>query len=124
MLKYGLFLALCCVTSTTFASADFVGFYKCKGFDPYLNKIYSGRITVTQQNTVYNLDMDYDTGEKYKGTGGQYNATLMSVVFQDLDDPKVVGLEQYTFTKNKKIIQGYWVYLGKDKLGKEVCERQ
>jgi hypothetical protein len=47
----------------------------------------------------------------------------MSVVFQDKKDLKHVGLEQYTFSADRKNIQGYWVYLGEDKLGSEVCEK-
>ena len=104
---------------------SFVGVYKCKGIDPYLNdKTYTGTVTVTQQNTVYRLEMDYDTGEKAIGTGGLYDQHLLSVVFQDTTDPKHVGLEQYHFTDDYKTMSGYWVYLGNDKLGKEICDKQ
>ncbi len=125
MLKKGLiFIVLLSVSVISFADTDFAGVYKCHGTDPYLNKAYTGTVTVTHQHSVYKLEMDYDTGETANGTGGQYDATLMSVVFQDKKDPKKVGLEQYTFTPNKQIMQGYWVYLGQTKLGTEICERQ
>jgi len=107
----------------SFAFSDFAGYYHCQGFDPYLNKKYTGKVTVYYQNTVYGLIMEYDTGEIYKGTGGQYSPELMSVVFQDIHNLKHVGLEQYTFAANKKIMQGFWVYLGEDKLGTEICEK-
>ena len=102
----------------------FSGVYDCKGSDPYLKKDYTGVVTVVQQNSVYRLEMNYDTGEKYVGTGGQYNPTLMFVAFQDIKNPHLVGLEQYTLTKDKNTIQGYWVYLKQDKLGSEVCKRR
>lgn len=102
----------------------FSGVYDCKGTDPYLNRNYSGVVTVVQQNSVYALDMQYDTGEKYVGTGGQYNPELMFVAFQDLKDVHRVGLEQYTLSDDKTTIQGYWVYLKEDKLGSEVCKRR
>jgi hypothetical protein len=68
--------------------------------------------------------MSYDTGEKALGTGGLYDKHLLSVVFQDTSDPHHVGLEQYHFTEDYKTMSGYWVYLGKDKLGKEICDKQ
>lgn len=102
----------------------FSGVYDCKGSDPYLNKDYTGVVTVVQQNAVYRLDMQYSTGEKYVGTGGQYDPKLMFVAFQDIKNPHRVGLEQYTLTDDKKTIQGFWVYLKEDKLGSEVCTRR
>lgn len=102
----------------------FAGVYDCKGTDPYLKKEYTGTVTVKQQNAVYILEMKYDTGETYVGTGGQYNPTLMFVAFQDIKNPQRVGLEQYTLTDDKSSIQGYWVYLKDDKLGSEVCKRR
>jgi hypothetical protein len=125
-MSYRLLLSLITLilSSTSFAAGVFEGVYKCVGTDPYLEKTYTGTVTITQQNTVYRLNMDYDTGEKALGTGGQYDSTLLSVVFQDTDDLKKVGLEQYKFSKDKKTIQGYWVYLGHDKLGKEVCTKE
>jgi len=111
------------VTLTAHASA-FLGTYKCTGHDPYLNEDYKGTLVVKQQNTVYSITMTYNTGEKYKGTGGQYNEELMSVVFQDPKNPKIVGLEQYHMAPDHKTMGGFWVYLGKDKLGRESCIRQ
>jgi hypothetical protein len=116
-------LAFAFTISTTHA-ASFVGTYHCKGHDPYINSNYTGTLVVKQQNAVYNITMQYNTGEKYKATGGQYNNELMSVVFQDTHDLHRVGLEQYRFLDDEKKIGGYWVYLGKDKLGKEICVKQ
>ncbi len=111
--------------STSFATPDFIGSYKCKGFDPYLNKPYTGTVVISQQNTVYRVDMKYDTGEKYVGTAGLFDDNSISVVFQNATDLKTVGLERYAYAPNNpKIIEGYWVYLGKDKLGTEQCEKQ
>lgn len=124
MYKYGIILlSYFSFLSLSFASADFLGTYRCKGFDPYLQKTYSGTVVVTAQNTVYRIKMNYDTGESARATGGQWNPSLMSVVFQDKEDLKKIGLEQYEFNKEKTIMQGYWVYLGKDKLGQEQCEK-
>ena len=109
--------------AATIAEPIFAGTYKCHGFDPYLNKYYSGTAIIKQQNTVYSIQMSYDTGEISRATGGQYNEKLLSVAFQDTKDLKKVGLEQYTLQDDKKTIEGYWVYLGKDKLGKETCEK-
>ena len=106
------------------SGGNFAGVYKCTGRDPYLNKNYSGIVTISPQNTVYQLDMRYDTGEVARGTGGLYNSELLSVVFQDTTDLNKVGLEQYRWSKDRKKMGGYWVYLGKDKLGTEVCEKQ
>lgn len=119
-----LFLLLFTLSTHSYAASDFIGTYKCHGFDPYRNKEYSGTVIVRQQNTVYSLDMNYDTGDHDLGTGGQYDPSLMSVVFQDPKNLKSVGLEQYTFSADSKTMSGYWVYLGKDKLGTEVCIKQ
>lgn len=111
-----------CVT-TCFAAYDFTGSYSCKGFDPYLNKDYSGTVKITQQKSVYRLTMSYDTGEEADGTGGLYDDNTIAVVFQDTKDLKKVGLERYSLSDDGKSIQGYWVYLREDKLGTEVCTR-
>lgn len=111
------------LSAPVYAASSFIGSYHCKGFDPYLNKNYSGTVKVEQQNTVYRITMTYDTGQIYHATGGQYNDELLSVVFQDDADLKTVGLEQYHWSPDKKAIGGFWVYLGKDKLGSEVCEK-
>lgn len=117
-----IFLFFC--HSTCFAAAlSFTGTYQCKGFDPYLNKYYTGTVKIIPQNTVYRLTMEYDTGEKVVGTGGLSDDDTISVVFQNPKDLKKVGLELYSFSNSLKEIRGYWVYLGKDKLGKEVCTK-
>jgi hypothetical protein len=119
-----LLLATLLLSSTSFA-ASFLGTYRCSGYDPYLNRDYTGTVTIEQQNTVYKMTMHYDTGESYNGTGGQYSEDLLSVVFQDKKDLTTVGLEQYHYlSDDKKQIGGFWVYLGKDKIGREICDRQ
>jgi hypothetical protein len=122
MMKNGL-LTLLLLTLSNLAWAGFEGTYKCHGSDPYLNSDYKGTIVVTPQNAVYSLTMDYDTGESSVGTGGEYDKNVMFVVFQNKKDLKQVGLEQYQFSDNDTKISGYWVYLGKDKLGREICEK-
>jgi hypothetical protein len=124
MMKTNLFMMLlmCCANALA-AAPVFQGDYKCAGYDPYIKKHYTGTVSIREQNTVYKILMQYDTGEKLVATGGQYNEQLMSVVFQDPSNLKKVGLEQYTFADDRKKIQGYWVYLGQDKLGSEVCEK-
>ncbi|OGT46877.1 MAG: hypothetical protein A3E83_08960 [Gammaproteobacteria bacterium RIFCSPHIGHO2_12_FULL_41_20] len=118
---YTLFIALW--TTACYAAPNFTGIYKCKGFDPYLNKEYSGTIRIIPQNTVYSLEMEYNTGDKAIGTGGLYDDNTIAVVFQNVKDLKKVGLERYSYSQDHLSIQGYWVYLGQDKLGKEVCEK-
>lgn len=122
MLRYLLLLAS--FMSTNLYAASFLGTYHCTGHDPYLNRDYTGIITVKQQDTVYAITMEYNTGEKYKATGGQYNEELMSVVFQDTKNAHRVGLEQYHFSDNKNEMGGFWVYLGESKLGKESCIKE
>ena len=124
-MKHGIIATLTLLwASTCFGEPDFAGAYKCHGFDPYLNRSYTGTVIVVPQNTVYRLEMNYDTGEKYLGTAGLYDNNTISVVFQDTKDLKKVGLERYSYSEDRKSIQGYWVYLGKDKLGTEVCEKE
>jgi hypothetical protein len=118
-----LHIPLFLLASSCFSAAPFVGQYTCKGSDPYLNRHYSGTVSISQQNTVYSLKMDYDTGEHSIGTGGQWDENLMSVVFQNQKNRKNIGLEQYHFSPDHSRIEGFWVYLGKDKLGKEVCTK-
>lgn len=113
--------SLLLILSVPACATSFLGSYHCNGFDPYLNRKYSGTVKVEQQSAVYRITMTYDTGETYYATGGQYNDELLSVVFQDHSDLKVVGLEQYRWAPDNKSIGGFWVYLGKDKLGSEVC---
>jgi len=110
-------------TSTFAATASFTGTYRCTGTDPYLKKNYAGTVTIKPQNTVYRLEMKYDTGETLRGTGGQYDEHLLFIAFQDPKNLKKVGLEQYRWSADKQKIGGYWVYLGQDKMGTEVCER-
>lgn len=119
---FAIFLLLWSVTS--FAEPGFEGTYQCKGFDPYLNRGYSGTVHIVPYNTVYNVIMTYDTGEKARGTAALWDDNTIAVVFQNISNPKVIGLERYSYTKDHKKIQGYWVYLGKDKLGKEICEKR
>lgn len=123
-MKSNIFIVLfICSTKILAAAPVFAGDYKCVGYDPYIKKQYTGTVSIREQNTVYKILMQYNTGEKLVATGGQYNEQLLSVVFQDPSNLRKVGLEQYTFDTDRKKIQGYWVYLGKDKLGSEVCER-
>jgi hypothetical protein len=123
MKRSDLLLALLLSVNSAYA-ASFIGTYHCTGHDPYLNRDYTGTVVIAQQNTVYKISMTYDTGEKYIATGGQYNEELLSVVFQDVNDLHKVGLEQYRLTPNRKQMGGYWVYLGEDKLGREVCLKE
>lgn len=116
-------LLLLCV-STAYAHVDFTGTYRCHGFDPYLNTGYLGTVVIKQQNTVYSLKMTYNTGDRAIGTGGLYDDNTIAVVFQDVKNKDRIGLERYSFTNDPKKIQGYWVYLGKDKLGTEYCEKE
>jgi hypothetical protein len=112
------------ITSASDNAPSFAGTYHCKGHDPYLNKDYSGTVEITPQNTVYNLVMKYDLDtEVDHGTGGMYDKTLLSVVFQNEKDLKKVGLEQYHLSDDLSQISGFWVYLGHDKLGTEICTR-
>ena len=130
MFRYGIYLVtviLVCMTAGCnktrtigTAIANFTGKYKCSGFDPYLNKAYKGSIEITENEVVYDIKMHYDTGETYQATGGQYTDELLFVVFQDTHNLKRVGLEQYEL-KEDNTIAGYWVYLGQNKLGSEVC---
>jgi hypothetical protein len=122
-MKYGILAVILLSVSISYA-ADFTGTYQCKGHDPYLDINYTGTVHIVPQNTVYSLQMEYSTGEKFVGTGGLYDDKTISVVFQDPNDLKQVGLERYSYSQDQKKIQGYWVYLGKDKLGSEVCEKQ
>ena len=117
----GLILASC--VTTCYAAYDFTGSYQCKGFDPYLNRNYTGLVIIKQQKTVYKLKMVYDTGEEADGTGGLYDDNTIAVVFQDDKDLKKVGLERYSLADDGKTIQGYWVYLREDKLGSEICTK-
>jgi hypothetical protein len=122
-MKNGIFfLLLLFYTSICSAFIDFAGTYKCKGTDPYLNKEYSGTVKISHQNTVYRLEMHYDD-EYSVGTGGLFDQDTLAVVFQNTKKPKLIGLERYAYSEDHKTIYGYWVYLGKDKLGKEVCEK-
>lgn len=67
--------------------------------------------------------MSYDTGDEAVGTGGLYDLNTIAVVFQDTRDHKKIGLERYSLSKDRQHIEGFWVYLGKDKLGRESCEK-
>lgn len=116
-------LLLITMSSTCFAGFDFIGSYQCKGYDPYLKKNYTGVVIIKQQNSVYKLKMAYNTGEEANATGGLFDADTIAVVFQDTKDLKKVGLERYELAQDGKTIQGYWVYLGGDMLGTEVCEK-
>lgn len=122
-MKSILLLSILFLICTPSFADNFIGTYHCKGYDPYLNQNYSGKVTVEQQNTVYKITMRYDTGEIYRATGGLYDKTLLSVVFQDEKNLNTVGLEQYQLLDDKNQMGGFWVYLGKDKLGREVCTR-
>ncbi|OGT69666.1 MAG: hypothetical protein A3J38_04920 [Gammaproteobacteria bacterium RIFCSPHIGHO2_12_FULL_45_9] len=123
-MKYGIAIALLLCGTHAYCASDFAGTYRCKGFDPYINKEYSGTVQIIPQNSVYRLEMEYDTGDKAIGTAGLYDDNTVAVVFQDIKNLKKVGLERYSYSDDHRKIQGYWVYLGKDKLGKEVCEKE
>ena len=123
-MRHRFLIALLFLASASFAAIpSFEGVYRCKGFDPYLNQDYSGTIRITPNNAVYQLVMEYNTGEVARGTAGRWDDTTLAVVFQDLKNLENIGLERYSFSNDYKRIQGYWVYLGRDRLGKEVCEK-
>lgn len=124
MKRIGIALITLFFVTPCLAAFDFVGTYHCKGYDPYLQKDYSGTIKIEPQNTVYRLVMKYDTGEEAIGTAGLFDTNTISVVFQDTKDPKKIGLERYSVASDGKSIEGYWVYLHEDKLGTEVCVKQ
>lgn len=66
-------------TSICIAEPNFAGTYRCEGYDPYLKKNYTGTIKIIPQNTVYKIEMEYDTGEKARGTGGLYDEDTISL---------------------------------------------
>jgi|GEM_PF-3100868 hypothetical protein len=126
-----IFMALLCATSSCSKKKDHIGIpgvayfsgkYNCTGYDPYLNQKYTGQIEIVQNESVYDIKMHYSTNDHMIGTGGQYDDQLLFVVFQDQKDLKKVGLEQYQ-RKGEHTIAGYWTYLGKNKLGEEICEK-
>jgi hypothetical protein len=117
-------LLFACALPACYADADFTGTYRCHGYDPYLKQNYKGTVIIKPQNTVYSLKMTYDTGEDANGTGGLFDPNTLSVVFQDTKDLKKVGLERYEVSEDKRHIAGYWVYLGQDQLGTEVCKKE
>jgi len=119
-----LFFFLVLKTSFSYALVDFEGTYACAGVDPYENKDYKGIIKIIRQPPVYQLEMDYDDGDHLVGTAGLFDNDALAVVFQNTKKKELIGLERYSFSDKKhKKIQGYWVYLGQEKLGKEVCEK-
>lgn len=122
-MKSKIVLLLMFFSTYSFAMSEFEGTYRCAGFDPYLNKDYSGTVRIVRYNTVYNLLMEYDTGEVARGTAGLWDSSTLAVVFQDLKNLQNIGLERYSFSADRTRIQGYWVYLGNYKLGKEICQR-
>lgn len=109
--------------SNCFANFDFTGSYECQGYDPYLKTKYTGVIIIKQQKTVYSVKMAYSTGEEANGTAGLYDDNTIAVVFQDTKDLKKVGLERYSLSEDENQIEGYWVYLGGDQLGTEICKK-
>ena len=48
MKRIALFAAIVLGSAMSYAE-DFIGTYKCSGFDPYLNQHYSGTLNVEQQ---------------------------------------------------------------------------
>jgi hypothetical protein len=96
-----------------FTASEIEGSYMCKGTDPYINKNYAGIITVRAQdndeensdesgtassddNSVFQLTMNYETGEKSLGTGF-FSNNLLSVVFQDTASADIIGLQYYSY---------------------------
>lgn len=122
-MKKIIFTLLLTASANSYANYDFSGSYECNGFDPYLDQKYSGVVIIKQQNTVYSVKMAYNTGEEANGTAGLYDDNTIAVVFQDTKDLKKVGLERYSLSEDGDHIEGYWVYLGGDKLGTEFCKK-
>lgn len=104
-------------------SAPLEGSYRCEAQDPFLNKSYKGTVTIKKSHQTYSLEMNYDIGEKYKGTG-ILSGNLLSIVFQDTVNPENIGVVQfYKLSDDNKVLEGHWTYLGKDKTGTETCTR-
>ena len=97
--------------------------FKCQGVDPLLKQEYSGLITISKNGDVYNLQMDYDTGEKSIGTGILKDRTL-SVIFKDANNASNTGVQLYVITDHNKRLEGDWVYLGRNSIGKETCVKK
>ncbi len=122
---WSLLLIVFFVAPTVFAAdADSIeGTYKCKGSDPYINKDYTGTVTITKNGKVYNFDMHYYTGEASKGTGLLRNDMLMLVCQDPANVKDSTCIEYYAISKHDKKLVGEWVYLGKNKIGKETCSK-
>jgi hypothetical protein len=97
--------------------------FKCSGVDPLLKQEYSGLITISRNGEVYNLQMDYDTGEKSLGTGILRGHTL-SVIFKDANNSSNLGVQLYVITDHNRRLEGDWVYIGKNSIGKEICQKK
>jgi carboxylesterase type B len=97
--------------------------FKCQGTDPYMKQDYSGLVTISRSGDVYNLQMDYDTGEKAQGTGILHDSEL-SVVFRDANNPSNMGIQIYKITDRNKKMEGQWAYINKPMIGFETCEKK
>lgn len=92
------------------------GIYDVQGYDPYIQKKYSGGAFITKdQNGVYQARWNTE-GKKYVGTG-LMSENEISFIFTSPDDPNATGVQIYKIEGTT--LKGSWVLLGKSLVGSE-----
>ena len=103
------------------------GTYMGKGFDPYENKPYTTQVVNTKDGPVYQAKwMEEEGGEKSSFSGtGMKNGNQVSFIFKSTEETSDLseGVQIYMI-KSNDVLEGPFVFLGKNKVGTEKLTRK
>jgi hypothetical protein len=101
------------------SAIEIPGSYKFQGFDPFINKEYSGKATITKNGKIYNARWEFANGEVYTGTGLELGDQV-AFVFKSTQEGKC-GIQVYRVEGEALI--GDWTFIGEDKVGREILKK-
>jgi hypothetical protein len=120
MLKSYLAIFFFCIN--TILSWAFEGTYDVQGYDPYEKMDYQGSLTIKKdKNGVYQANWLLKEGKnQYNdiGTGLKISDDTISFIFKDNQGGSDEGVQIYT-RMDDKTLEGPWVLLSKNLVGKE-----
>ena len=100
-------------TNMAFASTNFGGTYKCKGFDPTIKpSAFTGTIKVVKTNKQYLMnetDVHGSTEFNYNQFGIKHG-DLLVIAFQQANKPSVFGTQYMQIQHSGKRLEGKFSY--------------
>lgn len=110
--------ALTALSTLALQAADIAGEYTISGKDPYDNKTYGGKATITQSGKIYSAKWEEDNGDKFFGTG-LLNGDVIAFIFDTDTDSEDAESGLQVYKVDNGVLRGEWTFLEGDKVGTE-----